>query len=344
MGDRLAAVAVAVPFLLGSVALPSPDDGEVVLRFRDPAIVESSGLVAGGGSFVTVNDSGDAGRVFVVDGSDGGTVGVTTWAADPVDVEALAPGGGGHVWVGDIGDNAGSRAWIQVARVPVGGGSRSVTPTVYRLRYPGGAEDAEALLRHPRTGRLYVVTKEVLGGGVYAAPRLLAPHLSNPLRRIGDAPPIVTDGAFFPDGRHLVLRDYGRAVVYSFPGLVPLADVGLPEQEQGEGIAVAPDGGVFVSSEGRAAPVFEVELPPELRRVVAGDADGSGPADPGESAGPTDSENPADATESTDPTESTASARANGSRSDGRPMWPWVAASAAALAAIGVLLGARRRR
>ena len=50
--------------------------------------------------------------------------------------------------------------------------------------------------------------------------------------------PIATDGAFFPDGRHLVVRDYGRAVVYAFPVLEAVAEVDLPEQQQGEGIAV----------------------------------------------------------------------------------------------------------
>ena len=36
---------VAVPFVLGTVAGASADEADVVFRFQDPAIVESSGLV-----------------------------------------------------------------------------------------------------------------------------------------------------------------------------------------------------------------------------------------------------------------------------------------------------------
>ena len=106
--------------------------------FEDPAIVESSGLVVVDGLFVTTNDSGDSGRVFTVDPATGETVGVTHWSDDPVDVEALAPAGGGEVWVGDIGDNRAERASISVVRVPVGRGEPRRRRHVVRARFPGG--------------------------------------------------------------------------------------------------------------------------------------------------------------------------------------------------------------
>lgn len=282
MADRLAALAVALPFVVGSVGGPAPDS-DVVLRFRDPAIVESSGLVAARGTFATVNDSGDTGRVFLV-GGDGTTIGVSTWSDDPVDVEALAPADAGHVWVGDIGDNQRARSTVEVVRVPLGRGDRTVDAHPRSLTYPDGSVDAEALLRHPRNGRLYVVSKEVLGGTVYAAPQQLRADRPNRLRAVASAPPIVTDGAFFPDGRHLVLRDYGRAFVYSFPSLERVAEVALADQQQGEGIAVDAGSRVYVSSEGRAAPVLEVSLPADLRRLVSGGPP-SAPASPSSSAG-----------------------------------------------------------
>ena len=77
-----------------------------VFSFQDPAIVESSGLVA----LATGLDDQRLGRHrpgVHRRRHHGETVGVTTWADDPVDVEALAPAGPGEVWVGDIGDNAG---------------------------------------------------------------------------------------------------------------------------------------------------------------------------------------------------------------------------------------------
>ena len=228
----------------------------VDFAFQDPAIVESSGLVASDGLFVTVNDSGDSGRIFTVDSS-GATVGVTSWSPDPVDVEALAPAGPGEVWVGDIGDNTASRTSVTVMRVPFGPGDRTVTPPAYTLVYPDGAHDAEALLAAP-DGRLLVVSKELLGGAVYVAPRHLSQTRPNRLEKVTRTMGFVTDGAFFPDGRHYVLRGYGTAAVYAYPGNERVASFRLPDQQQGEGIAVDSDGWVHVSSEGGHSRVLRV--------------------------------------------------------------------------------------
>ena len=167
------------PFLVGAALAPADVDRDVVFRFADPEIVESSGLAAAAGLVTTVNDSGDCARVFTVD-APGRTVGVTTWDDEPTDVEALAPAGRGEVWVGDIGDNAAARDDVTVTRVPVGRGDRSVAGEAFDLVYPDGPHDAEALLAHPRTGRLFVVTKGVLGGTVYAAPSALRADRAEP--------------------------------------------------------------------------------------------------------------------------------------------------------------------
>ena len=206
MLDRILGLASAAAFLAGSLAGPAEPHASIDLTFADPAIVESSGLVVRDGLFVTVNDSGDRGRVFVVDRS-GATVGTTSWAEAPEDVEALAPAGPGSVWVGDIGDNGASRDSIEVLRVPYGRGDRTVEPTTYTLVYPDGAHDAETLLAHPRTGQLFVITKNLFGGTVYAAPRELSTGHPNRLRAVADSLAIVTDGAFLPDGRHYLVRD-----------------------------------------------------------------------------------------------------------------------------------------
>lgn len=259
--EVLASLVVAVPFGAAVLAGGAADQPRPDFRFADPAIVESSGLVVADGLVVTVNDSGDEARVFTVDPATGETVGVTRWNAEVTDVEALAPAGDGQVWVGDIGDNAAARDTISVTRVPVGVGDRTVEATTYRLGYPDGASDAEALLMHPVTGRLYVVTKGVFGGVVHVAPEELQEGRVNPLRRVVRTMPVVTDGAFLPGGDHVVLRDYSRAVVYAFPSWEEIGEVTLPEQRQGEGIAAAGSDRVLVSSEGQFAPVYDVALP-----------------------------------------------------------------------------------
>ncbi|GAB3201090.1 hypothetical protein GCM10027062_22270 [Nocardioides hungaricus] len=257
MIDRVLAVASLVPFAIGAASGPDDPAYSVDLTLRDPTIVESSGLVVRDGLFVTVNDSGDGGRIFTVDGS-GETVGTTSWVDDPTDTEALAPAGDGEVWVGDIGDNRGARSSITVLKVPFGPGDRTVTSESYELVYPDGAHDAEALLAQPRTGQLFVVSKDVFGGTVYAAPRELSAAEPNELTAVADTAGFVTDGSFFPDGRSYVLRDYRGAAVYSFPGHERLASFRLPAQPQGEGISVAEDGSVHVNTEGQFTDVLRV--------------------------------------------------------------------------------------
>lgn len=262
----LLAAAVAAVLALGATgAAAAAADHRVAFSFTDPEIVESSGLVAADGLVHTVNDSGDTGRVFSVDPRTGDTVGTTSWRGDPYDVEALAPAGPRHVWVADIGDNQHARPSVAVTRVPVGPGDLTVSGETFELRYPGGtAHDAEALLAHPGTGRLYVATKGLLSGELFRAPATLRAGRVNRLRPVGRVTNLVTDGAFLPDGRHVVLRTYGRAVVYTFPGLDRVGSWGLPSQPQGEGIAVLGPRRVLLSSEGQHAEVLSVRVPAEL--------------------------------------------------------------------------------
>ena len=81
--------------------------------------------------------------------------------------------------------------------------------------------------------------------------------------------PIATDAAFFPDGRHIIVRNYSEAAVYSWPELEEVGRFGLPDQQQGEGIAVDPlDGTIYASSEGLHAPVLRISLPPAVRSAM----------------------------------------------------------------------------
>jgi hypothetical protein len=251
---------VTVPFLLGAAAgVPDAAD-ETAFRFTDREIVESSGLVAVDGLVVTTNDSGDSGRVFTVDPATGETVGVTSWAGPPEDVEALAPAGPGHVWVADIGDNQHARASVELLRVPVGRGDRQVVPEVHELVYPDGAHDAEALVGHPVTGQLFVITKGVFAGTVYAAPQRLRADRPHLLAEVGDAPGLVTDATFLPGGGAVVMRTYTAAHLSAFPSWQPVESWSLPDQDQGEGVALA-GSELLVSTEGARSQVLRVDLP-----------------------------------------------------------------------------------
>lgn len=323
--DATLALLPVLPFLIGLASAPAAADATVRCSVSDPAITESSGLVALGDRLVTTNDSGDTGRLFVLDATTCETLGVTSWQGSAVDVEALAPAGDDAVWVGDIGDNLARRDTVTISRVQVGTGDRTTEPTSYTFRYADrSGHNAETLLAQPQTGRLYVVSKDVLGGRVYAAPARLDPDGVNVLKPVGEPVlGIATDGAFLPDGRHLVLRNYRLAAVYTWPGLERIAQFELPKQQQGETLAALPQGGLLVGSEGADQPLLEQTLPAGIQAQASTDSS------------PTASATPEPAAEQADESDE---------GDEGAP-WPWLVAGAgAALAAAGAAVLWRRRR
>lgn len=262
----------------GAPAQANGGEGNPVFSFQDERIDESSGLVDLGSLMVTNNDSGDDGIVYTVDPANGETVGTTRFGSAD-DAEALAPAGPHAVWFGDTGGNADPRETVSVTRVPVGRGDRTVDPESYRLHYPDGAHDAEALLADPATGRLYVVTKDLFGGRVYAAPKRLRAGSDNPLTALDKVGPLITDGAVFPDGKHVILRGYTSATVYTFPGFEKVDSFRLPQQPQGEAVSVGPGDRVRVGSEGKHSTVLQIELPREVRMAL-GEVSSPSPAPP----------------------------------------------------------------
>ncbi|MEO5709561.1 MAG: hypothetical protein ABIQ59_07050 [Nocardioidaceae bacterium] len=252
---------------LASVGTPThadtqgPAPSRKLFSFDDDEVFESSGLVDIGPVVYTTNDSGDDAVLYGFDSGTGRLVSRTTYADRVEDVEALAPGRDGTVWAGDVGDNQQRRDSISAYAVSPRPGRQERTAKAYELVYPDGSHNAETLLVSPRTGRLYVVTKSPFGGTVYVAPRRLSEDGPNTLRTFARVRGLVTDGTFFPDGRRVLLRTYGTASAYTFPGFAPLGTVRLPAQPQGEGISVAQDGRVLVSSEGVRSPVLQVTLP-----------------------------------------------------------------------------------
>jgi len=269
MPRRLFAAAVALAALIAlQPTSPAAADGEV-FRFADAQIVESSSLVDLGSVVVTANDSGHPPNVYVVDAHSGQTVGITYLHTPAVDIEAMVYAGHSRVWVGDIGDNARQRRFISLYLAPVAHRRLDVQPHPYNLVYPDGPHDAESLFTDP-TGRLYVVTKSVTGGAVYRAPARLDTRYGNRLQKIADVADFATDAAMMPDGKHVIIRSYGLAGVYTFPDFHRVGSFALPAQQQGEGISVGHDGRILLSSEGVHAPVLQVSLPTNLTDAMAG--------------------------------------------------------------------------
>lgn len=298
---------------LAALAVPAALHGTRVFSFTDPAITESSGLVDLGSTMVTTNDSGGDPLVFVVD-DHGRTVGRTTYTSSVLDTEALAPAGAHAVWVGDIGDNDEVRPTVQVYRVPVGRGDRTVHAPAYDLVYPDGPHDAESLLYGPDK-RLRIVTKGVLGGAVYVAPERLDPNRPNRLRKGPQVDVWATDAALLPGGGYVIVRGYGSALVATYPQFRPLGYVELPAEPQGEGISVSRAGRIRLSSEGEHSAVLQIGLPASIRAKIAPPR-----------VGPV--------TTTTDP--------AATSEPDGGSPWPWILGGSLAVGFVGWLLTRRR--
>ncbi len=259
---RVASALLAAAVLGAAPAAVAADDdpvpSRVLFSFQGNDVFEASGLADTGDVVYTTNDSGDDAVLYGVDPATGRVTSRTTYAGGVDDVEALALGADGTVWAGDIGDNQGRRDEVRVLRVTPGVDGDA---PAYPLTYPGGARDAETLLVHPRTGRVLVVSKSVFGGTVYVAPRTLREGRANRLAELARVPGLVTDGSFLPDGRHVVLRTYATASVYTYPGFERLGTVRLPSQRLGESISVSRTGRVLVTSEGLGADVLAVRLP-----------------------------------------------------------------------------------
>ncbi|MGW7363271.1 WD40 repeat domain-containing protein [Streptomyces sp. NPDC054841] len=274
-----AALAAAVVVLGSAVPAAADDDGDGDgFTIKDPRITESSGLAASRahpGIYWTHNDQ-DVPRVFAVDSRTGETVATVTLqgVGKPRDMEAISVGPDGNVYVGDIGDNAnGSWDHVWIYRFPEPRRLKDITvhATQYTVQYADGARNAEAMMVHPKTGRIYIASKNEDGGGLYEGPPRLVTGGTNVFRRIGEVP-WVTDGAFSPDGKELVLRSYFSARGYEWRDgrLGPDHHVSAPLQGQSESVTYTTDGkALMFGTEGEQSEVVRRELEKD-------DAKGSG--------------------------------------------------------------------
>lgn len=322
-----------VPAAAGAAGTPP------VVPLRDARITEASSLVDLGSTWVTSNDSGDGGRLFVINAATGRTIGLVRLRVTVQDVEALAPAGVSSVWVGDIGDNDNKRRFINVFRVPVGPGLIDVTPRVFHLAYPKGHPNAESMFVD-REGRIHIITKSITGGVVYRAPAHLSATKVNVLQPVGQVAEFATDAARSRDGRHVLVRGPAIAAVYTLPGFTRVGAFRLPVQPQGEGISVGPSGKVRVDSEGTHSAVREVVLPPAILRVF----DPALAPIPTPTPSPTPSPSPSPSATPTPPSSGDPGSSSGGGLSSVDTPWlMWVIPAVIGVGALGIGLGLRRR-
>ena len=279
-------------------AQPGEYDLPVTLgTLEDPEIKESSGLVASRaapGYFWTHNDSGDGPFLYAFDrrGRRAGVWRVTGASARDWEDIAIGPGraqGRSYLYIGDIGDNSRRRDSVVVYRIEEPAIARTDAATTkrspretspaeaLRLRYPDGAHDAEALLVHPTTGDLYIITKAFGSpAGIYKASAPLTTGGTSTMTHLGELRlmslwgGIITGGDISPDGRRVVLCDYLHGYELLLPDGAtgfddiwqqPLTQFSLGERRQGEAVAYSSDArSMLATSERRPTSLFEVRL------------------------------------------------------------------------------------
>ena len=240
------------------------------------AIPEASGLAASRrtpGVLWAQNDSGDP-IVFALNES-GHVIGrVRITGVSVHDWEDIAVGPcpqGSCLYIADIGDNNGRRPQIVIYRVPepAPGDTRTATAEAMRATYADGPQDAEALIALA-DGTLLIVTKGDTGPvAVYRFPTPFSSETTVSLQRIavlvpspGRIRPVgrsqrITGGSASADGRQMVLRTNDTVMFYDARELptgrireLSRIDVRGFREPQGEGVAVAANGDVWLSGEG----------------------------------------------------------------------------------------------
>src|SRR5687768_4317851 len=224
---------VFVLILVGVVQVYGP--ATRITTIKNQSVTESSGLVASRtlpGAYWTHNDSGDGPFIYAFNTRGESLAVFRVAGANARDWEDIASGPGpqrnrSYLYIGDIGDNSAKRSDIVVYRIPepdlktANRNSSKSRPLAtenaeaIRLTYPDGKHDAEALLVHPSTGNLYIVTKVVFANPVvYEATAPFTPHKSVMLKRVREirVPSIfggaLTGGSISPDGRRVAFCDY----------------------------------------------------------------------------------------------------------------------------------------
>lgn len=279
--------------LLAASAVQAQTAGKQVFTFQDKAISESSGLAASQrypGLLWTHNDSMNPAQAFLVNAQGQTVVTCNITKAENLDWEDIALAGNGKdawLYVGDIGDNFGIRAVLQIYRLREPKINPDKTGQVVDakpvesmgLEYPDGAHDAESLLATP-SGLIYILSKSKDGKSrLYVTPEPYKADSRQILKFVGEVDvfaqgksPRATSAEFSPDGKRLAVTTYKELYEWKLPTPFDCGKLGaiapvvraLPPLPQCEGVCYSADGTrIYVSSEKENSPVWEFPSPLE---------------------------------------------------------------------------------
>jgi hypothetical protein len=255
---------------------PTATPATVLCTVNDKNLREISGLVATANGYAVMNDGSGSparDRVFQLDKSCRVTKSQPYASPGPRDPEDLATGKDGSLWVADIGDNSTNTERRSTIALWKFSANLTGTPALYRLRYPNGPHDAEALLLAADDSPI-IVTKGTAKSDIYVPVGPLTVSRSQnqfvDLKKVGEFTPqrtgtsnplallgyfAVTGGANSPDRSKVAIRTYADAYEWDVPDgdVVKAVTTGkprvtpLPDEEWGEAIAYTRDSAAFLT-------------------------------------------------------------------------------------------------
>jgi hypothetical protein len=286
----IALVALAL-FAIGFYVNARAPEAEVLgarklCDLQDARINESSGLAASrrysrDNLLWTQNDSGGKPEIYCVNLRGETVATALLQGATNVDWEDIGIAGD-WIYIADTGDNWRRRENVTIYRVREPkldphkiGQSLEAVPEAMTLKYPDGAHDCETLLAIA-SGEVLLVSKNGGPSRIYKTPRPFRNGATQTLEQVGEysftgksaLSYLATGGSVAAGEKHLVIRTYTHAYEWTIP---PRNDwkalwktaprvFELPPSKQGEGICYSADGRkYFTTSEGKHAPLFEVE-------------------------------------------------------------------------------------
>jgi hypothetical protein len=259
---------------------------------QNPAITAVAGIAASAlhaGAFYLHNGPPDPGRFFAVDetGADLGTYavnGTANFGWEDVGVGRCPAGS--CIFLADIGDPGATRGQYAVYRVTepatLAAGEATVTADTFPFVYPDGSHDAAAILVHPLTGAVTVLTRDRSGAGtlVFELPaaqpgQVVTATPRGALEQLGPGVS-VTAGSVHPTSLAVLLRTSAGALLFAAApgdaGTQPIAAafasvpcaLGVATEVDGEAIAWMRSGAGYLALDQGAGATLSYGFCPAL--------------------------------------------------------------------------------
>lgn len=274
---------------------PNYGPPRIIGRITAKDIPESSGIAVSACQndvMWTHNDSGDDAYIFAIDMT--GKL-LATYRVENAknkdweDIAGFKDGAGKcYIYLGEIGDNDLKREQHSVYRIPEPSVPRdgaatersNAIPTspaeVVNYAYPDRDHNAETLMVHPKSGEIYVLSKEKSSPSMVfkIKPTFNATEIQT-AEKIGEiAVPSVpngflTGGDIAPDGKHVIICDYVLGYELTLPGETGNFDdiwkqtpvvVDLGKRKDGEAVTYNVDGSALIATcEGVGEPIIQID-------------------------------------------------------------------------------------